>query len=239
MNCTIKLKSTLIKHGQGNVKQRNSAAAVGKLRALTNMLNSKTTNSKKSVGKKAINSDPKDYFTNTSSTRSMIIFDGEFNHQWDYMNKTHRALINCTDFDYRQAKVNYKEFKDNYDSELMKRISGKIIPPEVSVERQRALASKSFSCWKHQLTFIIWSDEKFDGGTYDSDRGVWVAATVAKAVYTMAPLSVDQAESVKLGSETITKASSIARAITLVKVEVGESMRLRPLKKEEDLDKYL
>lgn len=242
MRILTKLQSNLIRHGQSAVKENTSKAAIAKLKAMTK---SKTEDPIVPVTKDRvrgpINKVKEDYFTNTSSTRAKIILEEDYSDSsFIVLDKQYNALLKLATFDYNQAKVNYKETKERLNQDMATRFTGSVLPDPLAKEYQETLHKASFLCWRHQLTFIIYSDEEFDGGTYDDRRNIWVAATTSVAVYTKSPLTKDQVESIVIGSTEVQTSPLLgSRTVTRIKEVVNGVVRFRPLRFDEEIDDFL
>jgi hypothetical protein len=240
MNLTIKLRSVLIQHGQSEVRESTQIASVGKLQNLLKLKSEGKVKEDLAREVKPINHKPVDYLTNTSSTRSHLVYDGEFHGDFGKIRDHARALLNLASVDFNARKLEYKEFKDSLQEELVSKYGSlRVLPEAAAKDYQHALHKRSFKVWKHQLTFIVWDTEQFEGGTYDSHRGIWVAATVSKAVYTSVPLTKGQLELLEGGSKSITNTISKVVAKTMVRDFVNGKSIFRPLREEEDLDDFL
>lgn len=242
MKLLVKLQSNLIRHGQSAVKRNTSKAAIAKLRAMTKSKETESveTSTKEKV-RGPINEIKENYFTNSSSTRAKIIYEGDYgDNSFVILDEQYNALLKLATFDYNEAKLRYKETKNALNEEMASRFSGIVLPDNLAKEYQERLHKASFLCWKHQLTFIIYSDEEFEGGTYDERRKIWVAATTSVAIYTENILTKDQVESIEIGSkDTVISPLLGSRVVTRIKEVINGVVRFRPLNFDEDIDDFL
>lgn len=242
MHKTVKLQSQLMRHGQSQVATQKGAAFTAKMNQMLGQRKiEQSSTSKKERVIKAINEQPKNYFTNTAATRAHIIIDTQLGEDTSSdVLKSYYALVNCSNFDYNEAKVKYKEVKDKLTQELVQRFPNvNVLPKEATIEYQRKLHDASFMCWKHQLIFIIWSEDEFEGGEYDENRKIWVCATTSKAVYTLDPITQQQMQSIINGSTEVKPELYTPRAKSLVRDMVNGVELFRPLKPNEDIDDFI
>lgn len=239
MNLTIKLKSSLIRHGQSEVRHSNSVPAVGKLQSILKVAK-EAQSQQTSRSKRPINEVGVPYLENTSATRSHVVFDGTFDGDFSRLTKHAYALANLASVDYNKLKLEYKEAKDQLQAKILADYPNmRCLPSEVSLRYQQSLHEKSFLIWKHQLTFIVWDTTEFEGGLFDKDRGIWVAATVSKSIYTKNPLTAAELKVVESGSDTVvSKVSRIVAKAFVRDIKDGKPY-YRALKDTEDLDDFL